>query len=356
MNKTQQQLLYIVKQAIHNGEPTFDPEAFSSINSKELYDLAWRQNVCALVFPEIEHFSKIIKLDEEIMHKWRLASLFIITHQIRRIRELKTIFELFKSHNIQVISLKGLALRQLYPQPELRNMGDIDLLILENHMQKSIDLLNTLGYQANLINMNDPYYMHIDMHKKDSFPIELHRTLWHPKHMKKIDNRDWFNHIWKNYRFLNVEGIEFNALSYEDELINLVVHLARDLKNNGANLQQLCDIVLLINKNHQLMDFDYIDSRIKGMNLFTYYQYLLITCDMFLGLRISLNYYGLDRSKSVNLMINILDSSGYYPKINDNRFLRMKIFLNQLTLTRKLLKPLRTRARFLRSIGLRFRY
>ncbi|KGK91414.1 hypothetical protein DP73_03900 [Desulfosporosinus sp. HMP52] len=355
MNTTQQQLLYITKQVIHDQVPAAG--SFSAIDSQGLYDLALRQNVCALVYPMLENYPEVIKLDEEIMDKWRTTSLYIITHQIRKINGLKIAWELLKANDVMAISVKGIAIREVYPQPELRNMGDVDLLIHEQDMQKSIDLLSTLGYQANLMNMKDPEYMHIAMYKKDSFPIELHRTLWHPKHMKKINNRNWCNHIWENYRLLNVEGFEISALSHEDELINLVVHLARNLKDNTANLQQLCDLAFFLNKNQDFMNFDYIDKIMKSMNLWTYYQYLLKTCDMFLGLKISVNFSSLDKNKSIHLIENIINSDSVSRKIESEEwFLKIKTYLNRITFTRKLLKPLLTRGRFLRSIGLHFRY
>lgn len=366
MNTSQDQLLRIIELVIHAGVPI--NESFSSLDGEKLYELALRQDVCAFLYPTLKKYPEEIKLDQQTMDRWKSTSLFIITRQLSMMNGIKVIFDLFSSNDVPAISLKGLALKQVYPQPELRNMGDIDLLINEKDMQKSIELMSTLGYRPNSINLNDPEYMHIDMYRSGSFPVEIHRTLWHAKHMKKNENLDWFNHIWENKRVLTLEGIQFIALSLEDELINLVIHIARHLKHSDANLRQLCDITLFLNANWSKMDSTYIDETIKAMNLFTFYLNLITTCHVFLGLKIPISSGSLEKKKSKILMNYILNSEIYIQKTHNEKlwrtiiqqfFRQMKIILNSISFTKKFLKflePFRSRARFLRSIGLDLRY
>lgn len=386
MNTSQEQLLRILNLVIRGGVPT--PESFSSINGEELYAFAVRQDVCAFLYPILNKYPEEIKLDEHIIHRWKSTFLFLFTRQLSMTKGIKDIFEIFRANDIPAISLKGLALKQVYPQPELRNMGDLDLLIDEKDMQKSIELMCTLGYQPNSINMNDPDYMHIDMYRQGSFPVELHRTLWHPNHMKDRDNRDWFNHIWENKRVLKVDGIQFTALSLEDELINMVIHIARHLKHSNANLRQLCDFTLFLNANRSNMDSKYIDQTITAMGLIIFYQNLITTCHLYFELKVPISNGGLEKNKSEALIKYILNSNLYkhtkggrecstLPSphafarnitcpslaivwVIGQKFMRkVKIILISISFTKKLLKslePFRSRARFLRSIGLNLRY
>lgn len=388
MNTTQEQLLRLLTLAIHGGVPS--DESFSSINGEELFNLALQENVSSFLYPTLIKYHEEIKLDEQIMRRWKETTLIMATRQLHMFDGIRTIFDLFKANGIPAISLKGLVLKQLYPQPELRNMGDLDLFIDETDIQKSIELLSTHAYQPNSKDLNDPKYMHIGMRKPGAFSVEFHRTLWHPTKMKKRDNRLWCKHIWDNKRLLEIEGLQFTALSLEDEMINLVIHLARHLMDSGANLQQLCDIVLFINANWDIMDLEYIDQTLKSMDFFTFYQYLLSTCHLFLGLAISINPSYLNKNKSRILLNDILNSkmhsqitaeserwrplSERYTFVRNHQFLihlslvldvgrqfvrKMQLILHRISFTEKsinFLKGFNTKARYLRSIGLHMRY
>lgn len=384
MNRSQEQLLRLLTLAIHGGIPTY--ESFSSINGKELFNLALQQNVSAFLYPTLNRHREDIKLDELSMRRWKETTLFMATRQMIMINEIGIIFDLFKTNGIPAISLKGLALKQLYPQPELRNMGDLDLFIDEINIQRSIELLITHGYYPNSEDLNNPKYMHIGMRKPGSFPVEIHRTLWHPTIMKKINNDKWFDHIWKNKRLLEMKGFQYSALSTEDELINLIIHLARHFMHSSANLQQLCDIILFINTYWDTMDSEYINQTIKSMDLFTFYQYLLSTSQLYFGLTIPIYSSNLDQNKSEILLNDIFSSkmhceirkksecwrsiSDRYPLARNNQFFiplalvleigrqfvrKMNTILHYIPFTEKSIKVMKIfspRARFLRSIGL----
>lgn len=386
MNTSQEQLLRLLTLSIHGGVPAY--ESFSSINGKELFDLALQQNVSSFLYPTINKHRENIKLDEHIMQRWKESTLFIATRQISMINGIRIILDLFKSNGIPAISLKGLVLKQLYPQPELRNMGDIDLFIDEIYIQKSIELLSTLGYHPRSRDLNDPKYIHIVMQKPNSFSVELHRTLWRPTTSRKRINQIWINHILKNKRQQEIEGLQYTALSLEDELINLVIHLARHLMHSKANLQQLCDIVLFINAYWHMLDLEYIEQTLESMDYFTFYQYLLSACHLYFTLTIPMYTGSIDENKSEMLMNYIFISeiqskdqsewrrplSDHYTFARNYPFLipfaivlevgrqlmrKMKIILHSIPFTEKCLKFLRrfkTKTRFLRSIGLYLRY
>lgn len=59
------------------------------------------------------------------------------------------ITKLFQSAGIRAILLKGLALaHQYYPEPDLRPVGDIDLLFKKDELLRALDCLTSAGYTA----------------------------------------------------------------------------------------------------------------------------------------------------------------------------------------------------------------
>ena len=51
------------------------------------------------------------------------------------------IFCLFQEKNIDFIVLKGIYLRYLYPNPDLRTMSDIDILVHKEDLDKISEIL-----------------------------------------------------------------------------------------------------------------------------------------------------------------------------------------------------------------------
>jgi len=336
---------------VQNSTPK--SESFSNIDSNKLFELANQQTVSPILYPVIQKYFPIINLDQDINERWKNITFYIVTKQLIMTNEVNSVFCLFRENFIPIISLKGLFLKQLYPQPELRMMSDIDVLIEEKNMHKAIELLKTLNYYPSPDDLEDPNYMHIEMKKRGSFSVELHRTLWHPTIMNKYDASLWLEHIWKNKRELESEGINYTALALEDEIINLIIHFARHLIDSGASLRNLCDIALFLNRYLNQLDAEYIEETLTSMNLFIFYQYILSTCNMFLGLSFPLKHNIAEEKLNI-LMNNILS-----PKIISNSLVtksKIKSFLLKNSYTKKIIKFIKgfsTKARFLRSIGLR---
>lgn len=386
MNTSQKQLLRLLTLAIHgeefSGKKSIN-EPFLSINGKELYKLALQQNVSAFLYSTLAKYPEKMKIETQIMSRWKNNTLSGVTQQLRMIYGIKTIFNLFSSNGIPVISLKGLALKELYPQPELREMCDLDVLIEEKNMEKSIELLKTQGYYPKSLHLENPDYMHIEMIKPYSITVELHRTLWPLHNFRKRDNQFWYNHIWENKRTIEVEGIRCNALPLEDELVNMVIHLSKHIMNYGSNLRQFCDIVLFVKAYWTRLDLEYVDQTIKSMELFTFYQYLFTTCHLFLGLKIPVNESIIDIAKCGLLMKDTLNYELIHQTTEENEcwiklselyfFARnhqilmplafiievgrqyvkkRKTFRDSISYTRRSFEIFKQRIRFLRSIGL----
>lgn len=353
MNMSRRQLLSLLKMTINESVPPL--ELFSSINSKELFALALEQRVHCFIYPTLYKYREEIKLEDSVLNSWKDTVIIMVARQIQLQNAVGTIYNLLNANNISTISLKGLVLKQLYSQPELRIMSDIDLLLDEKDIPKAVKLLITHGYYPSSEDINNPNYMHIEMTKPNSFSIELHRTLWHQSIMNEKDVRIWLTHIWRNQRQASFGEFNFTALSLEDELINLIIHLARHVMTSGSHLSQLCDITLFLKTHWAELDYNYIDHTIKHMDLFDFYQYLLSSLHLYFGLDVPIINESL--SYKTEVLIDIIFSSNANNQKRTPSLISKKIkavlkyipFINQLV---RILNHFTLRARLLRSIGL----
>lgn len=357
MTKSQKQLLTLLKFAI-NSE-WIDSEIIPDADGKELFELALRQNLYSYLYPIIITHKKKIGIDEHTIQRWRTATVRAAATQLHNNQELFDIFNIFRSSNISVISLKGLVLKQLYPQPEIRNMSDIDLLVKEEDIEKCIRLLKAHGYFPHDDDLKNPKYMHVEMIKSGSYSVELHRTLWHYTIMKRMDSKKWLSHIWEHQRPVEIGNLHFNALSLEDEFINLVIHFARHIMTSGANLRNLCDICLFIKKYWIVLDITYIGQMLNSMDLYIFYQHLLNTLHLYLGLE---NLTGKEKAEINNseILFDIIFNSeiNQQRKRKNKTFGKINTFLKRIPFIPKLVRILyffNQKTRRLRSVGLYLR-
>ena len=62
---------------------------------------------------------------------------------------------IFNSKQIKHMVLKGYIIKSLYPSPDMRTMGDIDILLQLKQSKEEKGILSSLGYQITFENMRE---------------------------------------------------------------------------------------------------------------------------------------------------------------------------------------------------------
>jgi len=157
-------------------------------------------------------------------------------HQARS-SALQEILQAFNQDEICVLVLKGAALcRLLYPEPSLRPMSDIDLLLDSADLKRAEQILNTLGY--NTSSNDDPAdeHRHIPPATKNisgfHISIELHHSLFDENSDGCLEQGRM------DFKILSADALPFEvepggliaqALGFE----NMLYHLCRHLVDNN---------------------------------------------------------------------------------------------------------------------------
>ena len=147
----EQKFLLKCTRAYFNGERAVVP---SDISLDGLYEISKAQNLAGIVFSvikddEASRQSKAYKMFEDCF----FDSITRYDFQSAIINELRS---LFKSEKIRHVFFKGAVIKEYYPVPELRSMGDIDVLIGASDRDRVKALLMANGFE--LINSNGPVY------------------------------------------------------------------------------------------------------------------------------------------------------------------------------------------------------
>ena len=83
----------------------------------------------------------------------RLDSVFYaaVVGSVNRIADFEELSATLSANGIEHMPVKGYYLRRLWPAPEMRTFGDIDILIHPHDRQRTHELMKSLGYAVCLL-------------------------------------------------------------------------------------------------------------------------------------------------------------------------------------------------------------
>lgn len=154
---------------LHSFVQDTPPEPDGLWNVPHLWRTAAEQNL----LPVLAYENKRWKLFDDPNVCRQLDGLLYgtVATNLNRCVDFETLSASFTEHGIAHMPVKGYYLRKLYPTPELRTFGDIDLLIHPEDRQKVHNLMLSLGYTVK--QDWEPTYSYI----KDAEYYEIHTNL-----------------------------------------------------------------------------------------------------------------------------------------------------------------------------------
>jgi len=147
------------------------------------------------------------------------------------------IIRLFRESGIHCAVMKGSSVAASYPQPELRALGDIDLLIDPDMLGAACDILKREGYMQE----SGEHGFHIGFQKKE-VAVELHFAISDmpdPKQAERIE--ELMQGALENVAWRSVDPYIFPMLTPERQALSLLLHMERHWVAGGIGLRQLLD-------------------------------------------------------------------------------------------------------------------
>ena len=168
------------------------------------------------------------------------------------------IFAAFTADGIDFLPLKGLNLAKLYPKPEMRTMGDFDILIRQEQYDRIQKCMKTLGFSF------VREYHHELVWQRGSVSVELHRSL--------ADTDDKAHAYFGDGWHLAKKGADGTyRLSAEDELVYLFYHFSKHYRGAGIGIKHLTDLWVYLKAHPQLED-GYVRRELDKLGLLRFYE------------------------------------------------------------------------------------
>ena len=154
-----------------------------------------------------------------------------------QMRQLDRVFAAFEEAGIHYMPLKGCKLRSLYPKPELRMMGDADVLIRMDQYPRIIPIMESLGF------VNTGESDHELPWRNRELYLELHKRVI-PSY-----NKDFFAYFGDGWQLAKChEGCRY-SMTAEDELVYLFTHFAKHYRDGGIGCRYVLDLWMFLRDN-----------------------------------------------------------------------------------------------------------
>ena len=165
------------------------------------------------------------------------------------------------NNGITPICLKGCVIKTLYPVPELRTMGDFDILVNKEDLKKIKQLFSEAGYNI----------------KKDYAGIVCNKNniIWEiftSIHAEFKINTEYWNHMFIENK-VKINGICCPCITLF--FIHLIVHTGKHYMGRGTGIRNLCDISLFLNKYKKDIDFDFVEKVCKEQKYYKLYCHII---------------------------------------------------------------------------------
>ena len=258
------------------GEPSLKPE--ETLDWKEVFRLSNEHCLDSLVFSQCRRWMGVREDEDE----FRPVFAWHVFYSVNRGDFLREIAERFRKEDVSLLAFKGSVLRDYYPEPALRTMGDVDLVIRTADREKADHILREdMGLERMIDNHSVWTYY------KGPFQFEIHDRMFYEDLANKVDYKGYFDRVWDHCHNAPVFGIGAPNLYIPDEefhFLYLMTHTAKHVLNNGTGFRAYLDMVQMVKGCGERMDWPWITEELEKLKLLTFTKTCFSCCERWFGI------------------------------------------------------------------------
>lgn len=269
---------------------TIDAKLYDNCDFFEILKLSLDHNITSLIYEGI--INSNISIDEELDKLFKQRVIFECVKSESQISCYKSIVSLFEKHDIPYIPLKGICMKNLYPKPELRRMGDIDIYVDEKNIEKVEHIMSELQFEPCGRTDYDYKFKNVN-----DILIEIHTSIV----SRESEFYDYYQNPWRLCK--KDEKVIVHTLNEEEMYIYLFLHFMKHYRGGGIGINHIVDL-WIYKKVVPHLDEDYINSKIEQFGLMTFYDNTLRMTGCLFGNR--------QEDAIVSEMVEFVVNSGSY--------------------------------------------
>lgn len=243
-------LCRVVSTALNGGEC---PNLPQNINMNSVVKLAYRNAVQVILYLSFKDKPEIFS--EDIYKKLEESYKAAVMREAAQQSELLFIKKAFNENGIDFMLQKGSLLKKLYPEPEMRFMADIDILVRLKDVKKAEQIILDRGFSRKMNNGKDLVLL-----KEPFLNIELHNALF----VEEDSMHEYFTEVWQRAVYKN--NHEY-SMTDNDLYVYVMAHLTEHFKTGGSCFRPTMDIYLLNKHKKESLDFEYINKQFEILGI-----------------------------------------------------------------------------------------
>ncbi len=256
MNITQQGILTLLKSAV-TQQPLPLPDAFDLAQAAELIR---SHHITSLAYAGALQCG--VSAQHPVMQSFFRSYCKALQVSARQMQKLQLLYGAFEENGIDYLPLKGSRMKGLYPSPELRLMGDADILIRIDQYEKIRPILVSLGFEEKKETDHELVWEAKELY------LELHKRLI-PSY-----NRDLYAFFGDGWKLAKQKTGTRYAMTPEEEWIYLFTHFAKHYRDGGIGCRHVVDLWVYRRANPDL-DEAYVQEELQKLYLLEFYQNIL---------------------------------------------------------------------------------
>ena len=175
--------------------------------------------------------------------------------------------EMLREHDIEPVLLKGFSLAQLYPNPALRQFGDIDLFVGLEKFHEACAVLRAMpgSYNWGVI-LDSGRHFNIEF---GEYSIEIHRV---SSEILEAEENEVYMELERQGLVINAEEVELEGARLRVPSKDFMVfftfyHAWHHFLTTGVGWRQLCDMAMVLHVYHDQINKDQLRYGLEAMHL-----------------------------------------------------------------------------------------
>lgn len=245
-------VISIIKTAMDKTELVL-PE---NVDLEEIYEYGQQAQILPLLYYGLQDVPGFF--DELIGKKFFKSAMHYTNVTWVQMEELEKVCSALDEAGIDYMKLKGSVIKAYYEYPEMRTMGDADILIRLEDREKIKEVCEKIGYFEEAESDHEIIYGT----KPKKLSIEFHKWLI-PSYNK--DFYEYFGIGWDFAKKVEGRNSEYE-MSDEDFFVYIFAHFAKHYRDAGVGIKYITDFYLF-KKIKPNMDFDYINKAFEKLQI-----------------------------------------------------------------------------------------
>lgn len=263
MKQSRDILLSLVRSALWDTPAGAVP---SDVQWGKVCALAKQQTLVGLLAEGVNRLPSESRPEERILRQ--LQAYVVRNYQVHSLisDRLSKTLSVLREEGVDPVLLKGHGLAQNYPEPALRQCGDIDLYVGKSWYDRAVEVcLNRFG--AGEHELENLKHYHFD---NQGVTVELHKiAAILPSVVRNARFQKWAQSclLPAESRKVVVDGTEVLLPPHRFDAVYVMVHAWHHFLDGGIGLRQICDWTMYLHRFHSFMDVQALESDLRSFGL-----------------------------------------------------------------------------------------